>query len=341
MTKLIIDAGLSNTQKHSWNSGDRDNCINKALSNDAVTYNWKNKTIVTTEEVVFNTVPTDAYDYHYSYLGYLQNAYARHEGIVVAPHTMWYSLVCEIAQHVVSNSKQYARLFTKTPDTKINIAVPCNNEHEPLRINDIYEALVGYVPINTELFLPKFTTSTDMSSAATLASFLETCSPYYNYFMLACGYPSIMIDGNNEDWELYKDRASSLASEFSKMDSDDGISQHINNNVLPIIDKIMEKDVEFMSGIFSQKPCGSGSQQLVDGWFTKMFMKIPSQPEVSNFATHITKVPYTTLPSGTKWNLCFMLGHSRKDEDGFMVPDFDMIQIMKLGEPKVRDMNLP
>jgi hypothetical protein len=57
--------------------------------------------------------------------------------------------------------------------------------------------------------------------------------------------------------------------------------------------------------------------------------------EVTNFPTHVTKVPYKTLPSKTEWNRCFGVFHSNRDDEGFMVPDFAWVQVKKLTEPQV------
>ena len=322
-------------------SYDKASMANKCLSTDAYKRNYDNKTISVNEIVFHDTIPDTADMYHHNYLAYIQNTYADHNKMVLSPHVMWYTLMCEVAGHVNKFPTEHASIFTSTPDNKQEIIVPCSNENVPLRIDAIYEVLKTKVPVDSDKFLPKFSTSTDTSNAATLAAFLETCSPYYSYGMLACGHPAIKIDGTFEDWALYLERTFTLIEIF-KTANNDGIANYLNDNVLPIIDKIMlmydKPDVQWLSNIFSHTRCGSGSQYFIDGWFTNMFMVKPQQPEVSDYSTHITKVPYFTLPSNTEWNMCFMLSHSNLDDDGFMIPDFSQIQIKKLKTPIVRSM---
>lgn len=317
----------------------RDSLENRFYSEDAKKWDWKARTTTLTEDIYTNTIPEKADLYHYNYLSYLQECYGTHRKIVLAPHTMWHTIMCEIANFVTANPKQHQSIFTRAiGDEKINIIVECASEYEPLRMDEIYVKMLELVPVNTELFLPNFSTLTERSRLAILGAFLETCSPYYNYMMLACGFPQIRIDGTKEDWVLISYNLMELIKEFKKVDSK--IADYLTKNVSPIIAKIIEAmttpDKDWFKQIFTQKRCGSGSQYFVNGWYTDLFMDgRPGQPKVSNFPVHITKVPYITLPSSTKWNLFFSLSHSFRDDDGFMVPDFGQVQVQKLAEPKV------
>lgn len=331
----IIDE-LCDVEEIPFNNYDtrRSDILRKAYSEGALSWSYRNQETTYTEKCVFNTIPKDAECYHHNYLSYLQNAYAKHRKVVIAPHTFWYSIVAEIAQHVVSNADKHRSLFTKDPTEKIEIIVECFREDEPLRMGAIFDRLKELVPVNVELFVPEFSTSTEMSELATLGAFLETCSPYYSYGMLACGIPEIKVEGTLNDWTNIRNNLLELVPLFESVDS--ALAPHINNNILPILEKlIVGKDRDWFFKIFTQKRCGSGSQHFVDGWFTKMFMDIPKQPEVANFSSHVTKVPYFTLPSNTNWHLALMLSHSTKSEDGFLVPDFSVVQLKHLVTPEV------
>ncbi len=337
MTVIELDRDLVPVKPHQ-DKGARQYILNRCLTPEARQYNYRDKTTTITEEVFATSLPEAAPLFHTNYLEYLQGNYGQHNKIVLAPHHFWYSILAEIAQAVVSAPDIHRPLFTRDPKGKIDIIVPCASETEPLRMDALYNEMIGYIPVDTDLFLPSFTTSTEMSRLASLAAFLETCSPYYNYMMLACGYPAIRLDGTRYDWDKVVAKLTSLGDEFLRVKSPAG--PWIIENVVPIALKILGaldgKNVEWLKQIFTQERCGSGSQYEVDGWFSRIFMNQPKRlREVMNFPSHISKVPYKTLPSGTEWNMCFALTHSNLDNDGFMSPDYSWVQVRKLAQPLI------
>jgi hypothetical protein len=309
------------------------------LAKNAVERNWNTKTTTEKEIVFASTLPDGADLYHKNYLGYLSRTFGHHNSIVLAPQQFWYTGLCEIAQTVVNEPETHRKLFTRDPEGKIDIIVPCADESEPLRMDEIYQEMIGLVTIDTTLFLPTFSTETEMSRMASLAAFLETCSPYYNYMMITCGHPRVKLLGTTEDWEAIVSRLDELEREFADCPSSP-IPKWISGSMLPAATKLREaldgKNEDWFREIFTEQRCGSGGQKTVDGWFSRLFMKQPKgMREVTNFPTHVTKVPYKTLPSETEWNLCFGLFHSNRDDEGFMVPDFSRVQVKKLTEPRV------
>jgi len=295
---------------------------------------------LTEKEIVFaSTVPDGADLYHKNYLDYLSRTFGYHNSIVLAPQHFWYTGLCEIAQTVMKQPETHRKLFTRDPEGKTDIIVRCDYESEPLRMDAIYQEMIGLVPIDTTLFLPTFSTETEMSRMASLAAFLETCSPYYNYVMISCGHPRVQLLGTTEDWEAIVSRLDQLEREFADS-ANSPIPKWISGSMLPAATKLREaldgKNEDWFRDIFTEQRCGSGGQKTVDGWFSRLFMKQPKgMREVTNFPTHVTKVPYKTLPSETVWNLCFGLFHSNRDDEGFMVPDFSRVQVKKLTEPRV------
>jgi len=77
-------------------------------------------------------------------------------------------------------------------------------------LNQLVEELRAHVPTDTTLFIPEFSTTTTASRHAMYASFCDLCSPYYNYGMLLCAFPSISIQGGKEDWERLEVRWTKL-----------------------------------------------------------------------------------------------------------------------------------
>ena len=342
MTTLVLDRTLKEVE---WNDTHypRPDVKKKieagCLAEDAVKRDWKTKTTTEKEIVFASTVPDGADLYHKNYLDYLSRTFGHHNSIVLAPQHFWYTGLCEIAQTVVKDPETHRKLFTRDPEGKIDIIVLCEDESEPLRMDAIYQEMIGLVPIDTTLFLPTFSTETEMSRMASLAALLETCSPYYNYMMILCGHPRVKLLGTTEDWEAIVSRLDQLEREFADCPSSP-IPKWISGSMLPAATKLREaldgKNKDWFREIFTEQRCGSGGQKTVDGWFSRVFMKQPKgMREVTDFPTHVTKVPYSIQPGGTEWNLCFGLFHSNRDDEGFLVPDFSRVQVKKLTEPRV------
>lgn len=333
----IIDLDLTLEQKN-LSTRTKENLNSKFYSEGAVISSWKDNTVTYTEQIIHNNVP-DADFYHVNYLEYLQTCYANHYGYVIAPHTFWYSIIAEIAQYIVANPKSYRSIFTTSED-KISIMVPCGGFDEPLRIYDIYDKLVQYVPVDTGIFLPEFSTSTIESKAATLGAFLETASPYYSYGMFACGFPKVRFDGTEEDWIKMCTSIQKLTELFLPFE-DRTIMNYlckVFRFVSDVLYAAVDKNINFFKTIFTQKRCGSGSQYFVNGLYPNaMYITLPKQLEVTNFSTHITKVPYTISAGGATrdYKMIFALTHSKFDEQGIAVPDFGSAVIKKLDEPLI------
>jgi hypothetical protein len=163
--------------------------------------------------------------------------------------------------------------------------------------------------------------------------------------MILCGHSRVKLMGTPEDWEAIVSRLDRLELEFAGCPNSP-LPKWISTTMLPTATKLREaldgKNEDWFREIFSEQRCGSGGQTVVDGWFSRLFMHQPKgMREVTNFPTHITKVPYSIRcphsiqPSGVEWNLCFGLFHSNRDDEGFMVPDFSWVQVQKLPEPRV------
>lgn len=343
MTVLTLDPSLEPVradERRYPTPTQRDAVAQACLSPGATKYDWRSNTTTVTEEVYRSSLPDEAGLFHANYLGYLSGTFAVHHSIVVAPHHFWYSVMCEIAQAVVSRPDAHRPMFTRDPAGKIEIVVPCSADDDLLRMDAIHDEMVGLVPVDTSLFLPEFSTTTEMSRLATLAAFLETCTPYYSYSMYLCGHPRVRLAGTPVDWAMMAGRLDALADEFESVDSP--VAPWIRGTVAPTVSKLREAyeggNEEWFRTMFTERRCGSGGQVVIDGWFSRLFMdQSMSLRQLCNFPTHITRVPYKVTGGKVdrNWNLCFGLFHSDPDADGFMVPEYGWVQVEKLRESKL------
>lgn len=267
------------------------------------------------------TIVRDCISGHFrqkNYLSYLHHAWGNHHGVVISPDIFWQIFLTEIAGHIKDNSEYYRKLFTSS-ETKVEITVPTGNP-QLIDLKLIESELRKLVPTDISLFMPEFTTSTESSLMAFKAAFADAMTPYYNYSMYLCGIPKIRIDGTVEDWE----KMCTGVDELKKLlDKDEKIVSYLNK-VKALFEKICNTpntDVEFWKNIFTLKKCGSGSQVEVYGWITDLFVKIPQIRYNENFPSCVSKVPYTFLNTGQKFELIYGLFGSSLEE-GFLVPEF-------------------
>jgi len=243
------------------------------------------------------------------------------------PKFFWYTILSEIASHIKDNHEECRDLFTRSPD-KIDILIEGTADNFPL--NELKKRLIKLVPINLDFFLPKWSTATADSNLACIAAFADAVSPYYNYMLYLCGFNSIRVEGEIEEWE----RIAALVDELS------GVVPGIRGYLIQVSDQLKKfvgwvknDDIENLKKIFYTEHCGSGSQKEVKGWFTNFYVEYPSLGTVGNFSSHIARVPFRDLSRQQDFNLNYGLFSSKTDNDGFWIPQFDQVVNRKLEEP--------
>jgi len=282
-----------------------------------------------TEKIIFNGLPEDANLYHRNYLDYLAKAYNCHGNIVISPNIIWYTILSELSRFIVTNNEECRHLFTRS-DKKETIIVHVDDPTQ-ITLSALKQELKKQIPVNVDLFLPAWSTTTNDARLACLAAFCEACTPYYSYMTMLCGFNSIKIDGTLHDWG----KMQVLAGELSGMIPGAGgvYMKKVENQVGEIVQGLQNDNAEFFKDVLKTEICGSGNQQNIGGWFINFFMEIPRTPHVENFNSHIARVPYINYETKRKFNLCYGL-FSTKVEDGFWVPSFSHCINEKLSEPE-------
>lgn len=342
MTVVTIDPSLELIEKTYWNRDDAINQVPRLIDRvikEPSKWNWQTQTTTTAEYVTSYTLPEKPVPeksplehryphsgvfYHTSYLEYLETAYALHRSAVITPDILWYQIISEIAKAVKADPEQHRMLYT-TSDEKTDIVVDATIENLAV---ELIKAIRPHMPVNPDKFVVGFSTTNARSHLANMTAFLESASPYYDYFMLACGIPSIRIDGTDEDWNLIQKSVKSLAYEFECCKSP--VADWLNGSVAPMLFQINEgrKNPEsaggFFKDMFHSMRCGSGSERIIDGWFSrKFFMSYPSDlAKLDNFSTGVSYFQFKDLNNNTDHRFYSFLGHSEM-VDGFLMPVFD------------------
>jgi hypothetical protein len=196
-----------------------------------------------------------------------------------------------------------------------------------------------------DAMLPAYTTETPESRVASLISFMDAASPYYQYSVRTmCGIPRIRLFGTVEDWRLLLACARKLAERF---DAHLGV---YFKHLLPVLKKITEQadpatpvDDGFWRSIYKRDSSSGGDE--VTGWATALvhYLKQPdgklvekdsrcadwSRPtnhrvaglKHDGFALHLASVPFTWKLVNMKLPMKFVGGIlGVDDEDGFLTP---------------------
>lgn len=248
---------------------------------------------------------------HQNFLSYVAMAWNHHYGVVISPDIIWYGILSEMAGHIKDNTEKYRDLFT-TSKGKVEISIP-TGDPQLIDLSIIMDRLRDLVPTDTDLFVPKFSTSTEQSMLAFNAAFADAVSQYYNYSMYLCGLSKIKILGTADDWIKIRLSINAIKEIIDLPEYFEGLLSIIDNFENPSADK--------MKDFFELVECGSGHQAEVEGWITKLFIKVPKVGYVSNFSNQVSVVKYKCLSTGISYELNHGL-FSSVIEDDYLVPDF-------------------
>ena len=188
-------------------------------------------------------------------------------------------------------------------------------------IDSLLESVFELIPkgLKKDNVVLNFTTSTASSKLAFSTSFLEAASPFYCYTMYLCGFNKINVLGAIEDYEMINQAVSDLSIVFSGK----GIINYFSK-ISTLVDKIIEgfDDENFWKDIFYVERCGSGSQQIVKGWFHKLFADFGGLKMMETFPKHMAVVEYKNTTTNLSYKMKVGI-FSSVIEDGYLIPDFE------------------
>lgn len=273
----------------------------------------------------------DVAGYQQNYMAYLTRCWADHYGVVVEPNHLWYTLLCELAVKVKADPETYRPIFT-TSQEKQTIIVPYNGGSYVMNMDMLLTELEKHVPTDTAAFFPEFSTNNYRNRMAKYAAFADMASPYYDYIMLMCGFPSIDVQGSRDDWNLMASKWGGLSKVFRPHSKWFARVQSVLNNCV----KNFESP-EWWKGIYANKRCGSGSNVLVSGWYADLFYEKCSMPKLENFPACVSTVEYTSVNlHGTDDVKVFRMKQglfTYRLEDQTLIPNFGFILYNVADEP--------
>jgi len=269
---------------------------------------------------------------HNNYLEYLSFCYSSHDGIVIKPDYIWYTILCEITVIIKNKPESFRSVFTDS-DKKKELLV-FTDDPIKMPVDTLIDEVFKHIPSELKMkdVLLNFSTVTDSSKFGFSTAFLDAVSPYYNYSMYLCGYNKIKVLGTLDDYILIKSGLERLSDIFNGTTMISYIDRCVS-----VIDDVIKnfEDKNFWGEIFSIKNCGSGHQEEVVGWFSKLFDKKPRPGYVGNFNSHISTVEYENITTGRSFIMSSGI-LSSVIEDEYLVPDFNFY-INEKGEKVVEN----
>ena len=203
-------------------------------------------------------------------------AFSNHLGMTVSPEVVWHIITNEVAKFVNKNHEKYEFLFTKTPGAKKILQVEDDHLIYGAQNNDWVSTVAGFIPLLKEnipsdmldVCLQTFTTSTPESTTASVITFMDTCSKFYDYrVMTLCGIPKFNILGSKEDWEKIALNCIVLAMSLPEL------KEYFERLVTVVLEiaKAFDGEVnkEFWNSFYKYSS-GSGSAQI-SGWINLLF----------------------------------------------------------------------
>ena len=276
----------------------------------------------------------------------LLGCFQEHYPLALSPDILAYLINHEVAIAVKNNPERYRNLFTTKPDKQtievrddsLLMGSP-SNWGRTLGLFD--PELRRRVPDGImERMLPGYSTDTPESIVATLISFMDAASPYYDYRVITrCGIPQIRLLGTLDDWQKLVVCATGLSEVFSQ-----DLGTYFKH-LLPVLRRIAMQanpsdppDVKFWESIYKFESQSGGDR--VTGWCTAFVNYIKDikgnlEPkgqylydwenvgwggiDSGAFAAHVSNVPFVWDYYDVEYPMNFLGGVLGIDNDGGFV----------------------
>lgn len=260
------------------------------------------------------------------FIEYACFCYQNHYGFVISPTDIMYMVQAELATAVKANPDAFSSMFTTTPGEKQEI-VTMTGSPEEIDVFAVVDQLRERVPTKVDLFLPEFSTTTIAANLATHVAFCDMVSPYYSYYTMMCGIPTVEVAGTIEDWQKLSKTLFDLSALFSG-----NLKTYLARvwaRVATIIKECSTGNGTLFTQMVSMKKCGSGSQYDVTGWILD-FMNKDGKHSVmemlQNVHQYLSKMEYKNLETQRTFDMIAGIFYA-EIKDGVAIPAYNANRI--------------
>lgn len=268
-------------------------------------------------------------DLQTSYLEMISRSYSAHHSVRVAPHDLWYIVMCEIAATINAHPEAFRDLFT-TSSEKVSIKVS-TPDPTYLPLDAIIDQLRKHVPGDVDLFIPNFSTHDTHSRFACYAAFADAVKSYYSYMTFCCGLPAVEFTGTIEDWDLFGDCLTKIALMLKPVvdalpspakGQTKLVSSPYFHRILTRIEQISnliqygpgEGREDFVQDFYSHRNVGSGGEKDMTGWLGEFYAA--EKGRLDHFNPCLSIVPYRNIDTQTDYTVVYGSFHNSVDDRG-------------------------
>lgn len=131
---------------------------------------------------------------------------------------------------------------------------------------------------------------------------------------LACGIPSLEMEGNEDDWKQMKSKFLELKALLKPIHKQIGLNAKWWKNVERICDELIKAfkgkpNIKWWSNIFTfEAGWGSGARNTYDGWFISQLLGLGTIYNISKIKSGVVTVPMTITDGVQKEESAFAAG---------------------------------
>lgn len=238
-----------------------------------------------------------------SFVEMLVTAWSEHLPIELAPDHLWILVLQAFSAYVNANSDKMRSKFVDFSG-KQKLWVQDDSLVMFKIENDWSKGIDGWVkqidekvkPDAVERLHAQFSSTTRETHLTAKVMIMDVLKSYFDYGMMTrCGFPSITLEGTQEDWQLLvkkTDKLLELAPEFK---------EKWGPAIIPLLRKFVEPfsgtidDVFWNSMIKRGATHGSGARQWYTGWLNILFPYLRDGENRYAFTAYAPDLPYAKI----------------------------------------------
>lgn len=206
------------------------------------------------------------------FLSTVHQAYNDHRPLALSPDHFWLTIAQGLAKHINLNAEKLRHKFVDFEGKKQIIVErngfkkgSPNNDWEDC-FDEFSEKIQSYIGKKRDLIVSDFSTTGHIEKAASEVVLMDAVQSYFSYMVKTlCGFPSITLEGEVEDWEKLLDKVYYM--------SELGLTWW-TDYLIPVIDKVLDStkgnvDKDFWNSFL--KVGGGSGGPYISGWINVLF----------------------------------------------------------------------
>lgn len=280
--ETVINENLKNSNNHSpiYSKKDILNLILPNHSNENITTNLPDNQ----KSFVFR-----------NWADYIFLCFRNHYHPIIKPSDIYYVILGVVSDYINQHPERFNRIFIDYHQ-QINANIDTTNiKGLADKIQHIFNKIDKLSCINIKHIFLDFSTDSNESISARKCIFCKMVTPFFKVQTFNCGFPSLSLLGNIEDWQKIISNIEMMKLLFGVVDFETQYLKKYFNKVEIIIKKILDQvknrkiDISFFKEMI--KKHNSSNKCKVEGWICDLY-NVQQSIIISKFPSHISLVEY-------------------------------------------------